>query len=523
MSSLLAERFYERFLGLSRSHGTYALGDKLKADQKGKMTGPRKTVHEPVTPDLWEKHLKGTYAIGVVPIREDSTCHFGAIDIDDYNIDIRALNERVRKLGLPLIVCRTKSGGAHLYLFTKEPVPAELYRKHLSAWAVALGYPGVEVFPKQSKLANDHDPVEANTGNWINMPYAGGEFSNRYALDPKTGDALTPEEFLKTATEMALDDADALEAVEPEIDEVLDALRGCPPCMTRGLARPERFGDWDNNMAFNFAVYCKFRYGSGWDDKFIYLCQTHLNEPPDHHQLRATINSVSRKDYFYGCRQEPIVSLCDKKACKLCEFGLARKAEPGADNLGFSMGEVVKLLTDPPTWIVTVNDMRLEVDTETFMDQKRFITEVAKKLSLWPDAVKPRIWKETVAQRMVESSEVEVPEDATREGQLWTHLAEFCTSKVTAREFDEVLLGKPYTDEAAGETYFQSAAFFKYLQQNRVSGVTERDLWRFFSRKGARYVFKKIKGKGANLWVIPAFSRQTEDFNVPTVKLPDAM
>jgi hypothetical protein len=56
---------------------------------------------------------------------EDDACLWGAIDIDQYPLDHSEVLKRLSRLELPLVVCRSKSGGAHLYLFFKEFVEAE--------------------------------------------------------------------------------------------------------------------------------------------------------------------------------------------------------------------------------------------------------------------------------------------------------------------------------------------------------------------------------------------------------------
>jgi hypothetical protein len=50
------------------------------------------------------------------PINQDNLCKFGALDIDTYDLDHKALGAKIRKLKLPLLHCRSKSGGAHLVL-----------------------------------------------------------------------------------------------------------------------------------------------------------------------------------------------------------------------------------------------------------------------------------------------------------------------------------------------------------------------------------------------------------------------
>ena len=187
-----AARFMALFAGLERAFGQYSVPPGAKADARGKIEGKAITVTDRrLTRADWEAHLSGECGLGVVPIREDNACLFGGIDIDIYPIDHREIYEACREYGIPLILCRSKSGGGHGYLFLSEPVPALVLRGKLRECAAAIGYPDAEVFPKQDVIDN------GGHGNWINMPFAGGDRSLRYAY----GDdgALTPDEFLDFA------------------------------------------------------------------------------------------------------------------------------------------------------------------------------------------------------------------------------------------------------------------------------------------------------------------------------------
>jgi hypothetical protein len=74
-----------------------------------------------VTDELWDNHFEGEgAALGIIPITENNDCRWGCIDIDEYNFDHTSLIKSIRNHKLPLIVCRSKSGGAHVFLFTKK-------------------------------------------------------------------------------------------------------------------------------------------------------------------------------------------------------------------------------------------------------------------------------------------------------------------------------------------------------------------------------------------------------------------
>ena len=67
------------FEGLPRAHGTYEIkGERADGKKQGKAT----TVREDVTLEKWQAHLDGKTGIGIIPINDDSSCKFGAIDVD---------------------------------------------------------------------------------------------------------------------------------------------------------------------------------------------------------------------------------------------------------------------------------------------------------------------------------------------------------------------------------------------------------------------------------------------------------
>ena len=56
-----------------------------------------KTVHEPPTIEKFQLHLRGEYpGMGIVPIDDNNQCLFGAIDIDVYPLDHKALQKKIK-------------------------------------------------------------------------------------------------------------------------------------------------------------------------------------------------------------------------------------------------------------------------------------------------------------------------------------------------------------------------------------------------------------------------------------------
>ena len=119
------DKFKSIFSGLEIAYGQYQPGER---GENGKQKGKAFICRRDVTDDLWINHLKGKGpALGIIPITQNNDCRWGCIDIDEYNFNHLGLIQSIRKLNLPLIVCRSKSGGAHVFLFTKKNISDPSY------------------------------------------------------------------------------------------------------------------------------------------------------------------------------------------------------------------------------------------------------------------------------------------------------------------------------------------------------------------------------------------------------------
>ena len=81
-----------------------------------------------------------------------------------------------------------------------------------------------------------------------------------------------------------------------------------------------------------------------------------------------------------------------------------------------------------------------------------------------------------------------------------------------------MILGKPWTDEENNRTYFRSADFQKFLQQQRFLGFDGRRLWNSLRNLGAEHHQFFERGKNIQCWSIPKFSEQTEGFEIPKIQ-----
>ena len=92
------KKFKSIFYGLDRAYGQY------KSDGQsvnGKAGGQAYILKKPVTDQLWIDHIEGKDpSLGIIPIRDDSTCIWGCIDIDTYPLDHKKIIRKIRELKL---------------------------------------------------------------------------------------------------------------------------------------------------------------------------------------------------------------------------------------------------------------------------------------------------------------------------------------------------------------------------------------------------------------------------------------
>ena len=97
----MIERFKNIFTGLERAHGV-----TIAEDTNGngtKIKGKSFVKRQPVTDELWQKHLDGKENLGIIPINDNNECRWGCIDIDSYaGFDHKKLIDKITNMKLPL-------------------------------------------------------------------------------------------------------------------------------------------------------------------------------------------------------------------------------------------------------------------------------------------------------------------------------------------------------------------------------------------------------------------------------------
>jgi hypothetical protein len=447
----MLERFKEVFAGLQTAYGQTKITDELS--ENGKHEAKSFTKKEPVTDLLWQKHLNGDEpALGIVPIREDNRCKWGCIDIDTYPFDHKDFIKKIRDKDIPMILCRSKSGGAHVFLFAKEFVAASLMRERLKKIASTLGYAKAEIFPKQDYIRADR----GDTGSFLNVPYHGNNKSVRFAFDDN-GEALKIEEFFKLYDKYSLTEKELVNLKISETDNTDDFLKGAPPCLQTILKDGMPEGG-RNDMMYNIGVYLKKRFPNEWEAKMYIYNEKYMKPPLKHTEMTKSIESVGKKDYLYKCKQDPIVSFCNSKVCSKREFGVGDNVPP-PEITGIS-----KYPSDPPLYFVNIDGLSVEVDDITLHDPEKFSVACMNQISKPMLPLGKIIWRKQLVKLFEKLQMLDAPDSSKIDVQIKDLLADFI-NKAPGKKIDDLKRGLPFTED--GITYFKFKDFWKYIQRSK--------------------------------------------------------
>jgi hypothetical protein len=446
----LAERLLAAFEGSIAGHGKTTVG---RVGRTGKVDAKSLIVREQITEEKVQAHIEGKQGVGAIPINQDNLCKFGALDIDTYDLDHKALGAKIRKMKLPLLHCRSKSGGAHLFLFLKGWEPAALIREYLTEMSIALGFSGCEIFPKQDKILTERGDV----GNFINMPYFNADETVRYCFNAKH-EAMELEEFLDAVDMMRVSASD-LNALKfgGERKHFTDG----PYCLEI-MSSQGKISENRNITMFAVGVYCKLKWPDDWKKHLEEYNRILCAQPLGASEIMVIQGSLEKKEYFYTCNTCPLKDFCDKTICKTRPFGVGSEEPDSVPLSGLTI-----LLSEPRLYFMDVAGKRIELSTEQLQNQSLFQRACMDQIHLMPPLLKPAKWQVLIGGLMDQSTKLDVPEELTLAGQFKEVLKLYCSGRMRAVAPEEMTMGKPYSNN--GRTNFTIGGLMDFLKSRGFS------------------------------------------------------
>ena len=273
-----AQTFSKLYKGRTDAHGTF----------NPALERAYATVKQPLTLQLYNKHLAGEISLGVIPITPDNKCSAGFIDDDSHKkdkskpvqkYDYNNLLHRINSLGLPVVVTKSKSGGAHIGLFFDKPYPARDVRHILKKVAYQLCDGTPELFPKQDQL------LPNETGSFINLPY---HKRNTRVVINNEGTELNFEEGMLYAANRV-----------QKLDDLVPFK----------LLAKKDFPDGRNNKLWSAALFFKKHYPNDYEKRVEAYNKLFPEPLPDAEVTNTVLSSIAKKDYTNNPEPEELPDL----------------------------------------------------------------------------------------------------------------------------------------------------------------------------------------------------------------------
>lgn len=492
--------FAQLFAGRTDCYAFYRVNGQLKGK---KVDGKGDTKREPLPTDAYEQHLAGEYMLGIVPIQLDGTVVWFAGDIDDYNIDIVALDKECQRLEIPVVVCRTKSGGAHVYCFVNGAIKGSDAIRLMRQWVTLLGYPKSEIFPKQVVVTED------SVGNWINLPYYHADKTDRYAIGIN-GERLSLQEFIQLAEARSIrprEVAGLLKALKEPAKDKEDQFKHAPPCIQQMSADLVQSGG-RNNALTHWGVYYRLAYPDDWENRVRDASSEYFSPALDNEEVTQVIKNLRSGKYQYLCKVEPMCSLCNKDVCLTRKWGVG--PQRGTDYGDIKFGDLTMLMSDPPVWIWVVNGQPVTMSTDQLTSPSKFRNRLVDVLGILPPKIKGSEHERMVADAMRTMTKEEAPPEVSLAGMVLDMFKEWVASNAPrAHKIGDILKGLPYFDKDSNMLIFRGQDFTLFFHRESKHNYSTRDIWSAIRKNGGSLDNRRVQAEelGSDnqmkLWHVP--------------------
>lgn len=508
------DKFASIFRGYDKNYVKHTPPFKRGADGKikAKFTGIAKfetgsSLHEkpygnfedgddvPVTTGAYAAHIDGKQGLAVSPlmdtningtIRKD-VCYFAVIDIDIYGYDFVPLIERLYSFKYKFAAFTSKSGGLHLYFIFQKAESAAAARAALlkivevfglnKIFVSSSGTSRVEVFPEHDvRQPGVHDKA-------VLLPYYNHGNGNG-VLDDDGSQAAKQKMINAQGQYVKLERAiEAMEQMFTSVSQIEAATEALPyneaPFCIQMLLLSGILGENSgrNEFLVTGAIYLKTKDGPAFDKADLEQMNYYLGAPVEQKEIDGIFSSVSKKDYqlFGRCDKEPCSTFCDKKLCKLRQYGVGRTKGNVVSNVEF--GKIIRMKAETPYYLwearLAGNEeyKLLRIDgSENLLNQKTIQKACIDTLGQLSITVAQSKWEETVNTCLLtlEEREVEKATDTTEMAELRELFVRFLTNK-------QVRNAKPYTVQlrqvyaTAGKFYFKTEGFKEYLRASKYN------------------------------------------------------
>ena len=487
----MIDKFINIFEGLSSAYGQFRKdNNRLAVKVEGKSFIEKK----PVTKELWQNHLNGTGPnLGVFPLTREGTCKWGAIDIDVNNFDYEDLLNRIRKQTLPLIMFRSKSGRAHVYMFMKDFTPAQEVQTVMKKFAGKLGLADKldRVYPMQTSLSKN------DFGSWLNMPYYNQEETSTCAYKDNF-DGATIEEFFEMYDKYVQTDLSQhlVEEVKQNIkkpkektleDFLLPCTKNCLKLNNNKIPDENR-NDYLLHM-YTWSMRAvekgvkKIPEYSKMDAETLlkYFNQEYMARPVEEKEIQNTIFKSKDKEYKYLCKKPTITKYCDSSACTRHLCGITPLDAEKLVKATQALGKITRYLSEPPIFFESVDvknengsgykRIRIEMQGEDIINKQKWLNKLANQgyfphISLHEQ--KSSDFLVMQYERLENCLNEAADEEASEDFEFKSIIYSFVNKMTVSYNKEDLLKNACYVNKDTHELDFKLPSLMEYLKSNHI-------------------------------------------------------
>ena len=487
----MIDKFINIFEGLSSAYGQFRKdNNRLSVKVEGKSFIEKK----PVTKELWQNHLNGIGSnLGVFPLTREGTCKWGAIDIDVNNFDYEDLLNRIRKQKLPLIMFRSKSGRAHVYMFMKDFTPAQEVQTVMKKFAGKLGLADKldRVYPMQTSLGKN------DFGSWLNMPYYNQEETSTCAYKDNF-DGATIEEFFEMYDKYVQTDLSQhlVEEVKQNIkkpkektleDFLLPCTKNCLKLNNNKIPDENR-NDYLLHM-YTWSMRAvekgvkKIPEYSKMDAETLlkYFNKEYMVRPVEEKEIQNTIFKSKDKEYKYLCKKPTITKYCDSSACTRHLCGITPLDAEKLVKATQALGKITKYLSEPPIFFESVDvknengsgykRIRIEMQGEDIINKQKWLNKLANQgcfphISLHEQ--KSSDFLVMQYERIENCLHEAADEEASEDFEFKSIIYAFVNKMTVSYNKEDLLKNACYVNKDTHELDFKLPNLMEYLKSNHI-------------------------------------------------------
>jgi hypothetical protein len=166
-----------------------------------------------------------------------------------------------------------------------------------------------------------------------------------------------------------------------------------------------------------------------------------------------------------------------------------------------------------------VNGKRIELDTDQLFNQPQFQKSCVERLNVLPPTLRRQDWESflnSLLREMVELEQIQdAPEDTSYTGRFTDLLEEFTTHLQQAMDREEILMGRPWTNEEDAMVYFRIKDLEAHLKRSSFNNISAPRMAQKLRDIGGEPISLFLKGRSVRTWRVPRFARQESPFETP--------